>query len=129
MDAKVIQKYANYTLPELRLKAGFKFRKWIRCRDEGKPCISCGSHNVSDAGHYYSAGHYPELEFNENNVHGQCKKCNMFLSGNLIEYRKGLVYRLGIDEVEKLDEMVARYKQITYKHDRYHLIDIIQKYK
>jgi hypothetical protein len=91
-------------------------------------CISCGKYSTLQAGHYYSGGHYPELRFNEQNVNGQCTRCNLKLSGNLIEYRKGLVKKIGIDEVEKLDLTVEKYKQIIYKWDRYFLISIILKY-
>ena len=129
IEANTIKKYEKFSTPKLRLKAGLKFRKWIRKRDEGKRCISCYSWNTSDAGHYYSAGHYPELEFNQNNVHGQCRKCNMFLSGNLIEYRKGLIEKIGGDAVEELDMIAAIYKQKAYKHDRFNLIEIIEKFK
>ena len=128
LNAKQILKYAKYSVPELRKKAGMRFRAWIRRRDEDKPCISCGSFNTSDASHYYSAGHYPELEFHENNVHLACKKCNTFLHGNLIEYRKGLLERIGGDKIEELDTIASFYKQQTYKHDRFNLLQIIEKY-
>ncbi len=121
--------HSKYTTQQLRIKAGKVFRKWIRKRDEGKPCISCGSYNVSDAGHYYSAGHYPALEFDEDNVHGQCRHCNSFLSGNLIEYRKGLLTKIGGDRVEFLDIKAGYYKRNGYKHDRARLIEIIESYK
>jgi hypothetical protein len=128
LTATQIQKYKKYSTPELREKAGMKFRKWIRSRDHDQPCISCGSWNTSDAGHYYSAGHYPELEFNEDNVHGQCRKCNMFLSGNLLEYRKGLIKKIGEQRVIALDFVVDCHRRIMYKHDRFTLIEIILKY-
>ncbi len=121
--------YSKYTTQQLRVKAGNVFRKWIRKRDEGKPCISCGSYNVSDAGHYYSAGHHPALEFNEDNTNGQCRHCNSFLSGNLIEYRKGLINRIGGDRVELLDMKAGYYERHGYKHDRFRLIEIIEKHK
>jgi len=129
MNTTTISKYQTKSIPYLRKKAGEVFRAWIRKRDEGKPCISCGSWNTSDAGHYYSAGNYPALEFNEQNTNLQCRKCNRFLSGNLLEYRKGLIKKIGVEEVEKLDMLVAQYKQLGYKHDRFTLISIIEKYK
>ena len=92
-------------------------------------CISCDSYNTSDASHLYSAGHYPVLRYNENNVHLSCKKCNTFLSGNLNEYRKNLIKKIGIEDVEKLDQVVAQVKRTGYKHDRFALIEIILKYK
>ena len=128
MDIKIIQKYAKYSVPQLKDKATLYFNRYIRKRDADKPCISCG--NVSEqAGHFYSGGHYSGLKFSEDNVHGQCKRCNYFLSGNLNEYRKNLIQRIGIERVEKLDEIASTYKRIGWKWDRFNLIEIIEKYK
>ena len=59
MDAKDIKRFSKYSIPQLRKMAGVVFRKFIRERDKGKKCISCPSYNITDASHYYSAGHYP----------------------------------------------------------------------
>ena len=90
------------------------FNAYIRARDEGRPCISCGAMHAAqwDAGHYRSTAAAPQLRFNEDNVHRQCSRpCNKDKSGNLIEYRKGLVARIGLDRVEALenDNAVRRY--------------------
>lgn len=81
------------------------FNKYIRLRDKDEPCISCGKPKGGgeQAGHYRSVGGNPELRFDENNVHGQCIRCNMHLHGNLIEYRKGLIDRVGLHVVEWLE--------------------------
>jgi len=81
------------------------FNKYIRLRDKDNPCISCGSYSKQqyDAGHYRSVGAHHELRFNENNCHKQCRKCNSYWGGNLIEYRKGLINKIGIEEVEFLE--------------------------
>jgi 5-methylcytosine-specific restriction endonuclease McrA len=129
LTTKDIQKYQKRSVPWLRKKAGEYFRRWIRKRDDGKPCVSCGAYNTSDASHFYSAGHYPELEFNEDNCWAACKRCNLFLSGNLNEYRKRLIERIGKERVERLDEIAAIAKQTGYKHNRFFLIGIILKYK
>lgn len=129
MNAKTIQKYSKYSTQELRGKAGTKFRKWIRKRDQGKACICCGSWNTSDAGHFYSAGKNPELEFNEHNVNLCCRKCNYFESGNLLEYRKHLIRKIGEEAVIKLDEIVDYWKRHQWKHERFFLIEIIEKYR
>jgi hypothetical protein len=34
-------------------------------------------------------------------------KCNRYLSGNVAEYRKGLIERIGIEKVEALEAMNA----------------------
>lgn len=120
-----IQKYAKYTTPQLRLKVRKKFNAYIRKRDEGSVCISCGSNTANQAGHYYSAGHYPELEFHPDNVHLQCTRCNMYLSGNLIEYRKGLERKIGVESIRKLDQIADQSKRTPYKHDRLRLIQLL----
>ena len=80
------------------------FNAWIRYRDEGLPCISCnGLTGKRNAGHYRSVGAAPELRFEEKNCHIQCEKCNSYLSGNLIAYRKNLLVKIGIDSLEWLE--------------------------
>lgn len=83
------------------------FNKFIRERDKLKPCISCNKYKTNvqyHAGHYRSVGSAPELRFDEKNCHRQCATCNNFLSGNLINYRKGLVVRYGLEFVEYLEQ-------------------------
>ena len=78
---------------------------YIRKRDEDKPCISCGRYHQGQlhAGHYLSRGAHPELSMDERNIHKQCQPCNVHLSGNQIEYRKGLISRYGVEYVEWLE--------------------------
>lgn len=81
------------------------FNKFIRLRDAQKNCISCERKLGAkfDAGHYKSVGAHPELRFSEVNTNGQCVFCNQHLSGNLINYRAGLIRRIGLAEVERLE--------------------------
>lgn len=81
------------------------FNKFIRVRDAQKNCISCGGKlgEKYDAGHYKSRGAHPELRFEELNTHAQCVRCNQHLSGNLINYRKGLLVRIGEKKIEWLE--------------------------
>ena len=81
------------------------FNAFIRERDKNEPCISCGKplKGKFDAGHYKSVGSYPELRFEENNVHGQCVHCNQHKGGAIHEYRKGLIDRVGLHVVEWLE--------------------------
>lgn len=80
------------------------FNKYIRMRDEQQPCISCGRIQATwDAGHYRSTAAAPQLRFDELNVHKQCVHCNQHKSGNAIEYRIGLVKRIGAEAVEQLE--------------------------
>lgn len=82
------------------------FNAWIRQRDAGQPCISCGT--TADvqycAGHYRTVGACPELRFEPLNVHRQCNKnCNLEKSGNIVEYRIRLVKKIGAEAVAWLE--------------------------
>ena len=81
------------------------FNEFIRLRDKDLPCISCGRYHQGQwhAGHYRSVGACPELRFNEDNVHKQCSACNNHLSGNILEYRLGLIEKIGLERVEFLE--------------------------
>ena len=86
-------------------KAQAAFNAFIRARDESEPCISCGRFHDGQyhAGHYRTVGANPELRFEELNCHKQCSVCNNHLSGNLINYRIGLVSRVGQESVYWLE--------------------------
>ena len=81
------------------------FNAWVRKRDEGKPCISCGRMHKGQmqAGHYLSVGAHPALRYAEDNCHSQCVPCNDHLSGNIVRYRPNLIIKIGIDRVEELE--------------------------
>ncbi len=81
------------------------FNTWIRLRDKGNLCISCDKIcKKENAGHYKSVGGFPELRFEPLNVHLQCEYCNTYLHGNLIEYRKRLIKKIGLEKAEWLEK-------------------------
>lgn len=82
------------------------FNKWIRLRDAGQPCISCGT--TADvqyaAGHFRTTAAAPALRFEPLNVHLQCNRyCNMALSGNLLAYKPNLIKKIGEEAVAWLE--------------------------
>ena len=130
------RKEAIKTRAEHMREAQAVFNAYIRARDEGLPCISCGAHpndnglitgSRIDAGHYRSVGSCPALRFSPLNCWAQCVKCNQFLSGNTVEYRKTLSLRIGdemLDHLEgqhdpkkhtidELKEIKAHYRRLT----------------
>lgn len=131
LTTATIQKYAKKSVSQLIKIAERHFNRFIRDRDlEGDhfQCISCGQwHHRSqmNASHFMAAGLYSATRFDEMNVHGGCIRCNKYLHGNLGEYRKRLVEKIGEDKV-KMIEMRAR---MSKKQDRWSLIAIIEKYK
>ena len=82
------------------------FNTFIRLRDKTQPCISCDRPLSSkfDAGHFFSVGAYPNLRFNEMNVHGQCVYCNQHNHGNIHEYSIRLPFRIGYQNFKELEE-------------------------
>lgn len=86
------------------------FNAWVRLRDAGLPCICCGvpmgdgkPGGAVDAGHYRSTGSAPHLRFAEDNCHAQRKVCNRFGAGRAVDYRLGLIERIGLERVEALE--------------------------
>jgi|TARA_R110000851_G_scaffold19340_1_gene59682 hypothetical protein len=116
-------------LSKLKAIAVTHFHRYIRNRDKGQPCISCGSFNTSDASHFFSAGMNPVVRFNPDNVHLSCRKCNYFLAGNLIPYRENLIEKIGLPRFEALEFKVKLSKQTGYKWDKFFLLETIDKYK
>lgn len=91
-------------------EAQIAFNAFIRLRDQlaGHPCISSGrpldwSGNAVDAGHYRSVGSAPHLRFDEDNCHAQSKHDNQWKSGNAVDYRLGLIARIGLPRVAALE--------------------------
>ena len=80
------------------------FNTYIRLRDKDLPCVSCGTYNAEEfhAGHYIPTT-FQVLRFNEFNVWKQCSRCNTHLRGNITAYRIELINRIGLAEVEKLE--------------------------
>ena len=97
------------TLPQLVKEAQQSFNSYIRARDYELPCISCGDFTPMtrggdyDCGHYRSVGANPELRFHEQNANKQCKRCNSHLSGNIANYRIGLLMKYGETVVAEIE--------------------------
>lgn len=106
------------------------FNTFIRLRDKDKPCVSCGVEKCEEfhAGHYI-ASTYQYLRFNELNVHKQCSKCNTHLRGNSIPYRIELINRIGLAEVEYLENSRHMMLEITIPEIKEKIIEYKKKIK
>ena len=103
-----------------------EFNGFIRLRDEDLPCISCNRHHTGQyhAGHYRTVGGQGSaLRFNEIGCHKQCMPCNSHKSGNISEYRIGLIKKIGIELVEWLEKDHPRTKAWTVEE-----LQAIRKY-
>ena len=124
-------KQENKKIPELIKEAQHAFNAYIRKRDENRPCICCGNPlrmggigGGFDAGHYRSTGSASHLRFNEDNVHGQRKYCNQWGAGRAVDYRLGLINRIGLQRVEALES-----NNTVHKWSADELREIKERYK
>lgn len=127
-----IRKNSLRPYPKLKKEAEKWVHWYVRLRDclnttkslhHGK-CYTCG---VDTDMRYFQAGHFRhgKLDFDENNLHGQCVRCNKWLSGNLGIYAVKLINDYGKDFV---DDLIFRSNQ-TKKYTRDELEEIIKTYK
>lgn len=103
------------TVQELVLEVQKVFNSYIRARDNGLPCVSCGNPNMKkvNASHYYNANNHWNVRFNEDNVHSACEYCNTHLSGNLIPYRAELIKKIGMERFELLESIANETRKFT----------------
>lgn len=125
------RKAALKTRPQLTKEAQAAFNRYIRLRDQKQPCICCGQPLTLDAvgggydcGHYRSVGSAPHLRFDERNAHAQRKQCNRWGAGRAVDYRIGLIARIGLAAVEALEA-----DNEPRKYTRDELIQITQTYR
>ena len=125
------RKEAIKTIPELIKEAQREFNAYIRARDADKPCICCGQPlgtgevgGAYDCGHYRSTGSAAHLRFDERNAHAQRKVCNRWGAGRAVDYRIGLVARIGLEAVEALES-----NNTPHKWQREELIQIRDTYR
>ena len=104
------RKEAIKTIPDLIKEAQREFNAYIRARDADQLCICCGNPlgtgevgGAFDCGHYRSTGSASHLRFDERNAHAQRKVCNRWGAGRAVDYRIGLVARIGLEAVEALE--------------------------
>ena len=101
---------AGESIRKLIAEAQTAFNAFIRTRDAKQPCICCGKPfepqrpgGSMDAGHYMSRGSSCQLRFDEANVHGQRKNCNRPGGTTRASFRAGMIARVGLAEVERLE--------------------------
>jgi hypothetical protein len=112
-------------------KAKVIFQKWIRERDKDLPCISCGTTKASmwHASHFKKAETFSGVIFHELNTWKSCSKCNVFLNGNELKYRENLVKKIGVKEVEALEQLANETRTKKWTIEELQLIKTKYKIK
>lgn len=113
-----MQSSRKISLKNLRKKAWRTISKYVRNRD--KRCVTC-TNKSSQAGHFI---HKDCLDFDERNINGQCKVCNLYLDGNMIAYNVYMLKKHGQEVMDELRVLGNKTKKFT----RNELEEIIEKY-
>jgi len=105
--------------------------EYIRLRDTGKPCISCGEPWRPDfqAGHYHKSELFETLKYHLHNIHGQCPGCNLYKEGNLEKYSINLPARIGQEAFTELQKLAQIDKHVSKVWDLHSLNNIRTKIK
>ena len=114
------RKVGNLKLLEGKLDSVFS--KFIRERDN-YICVTCGKPG-NDAGHFEKRSHRA-TRWDIRNVNCQCRSCNSYLGGNLIEYAIYLQRKYGSGVIIELN---AKSKEI-FQPTRSWLLEQIEIYK
>lgn len=110
------------TITYWRDKLWTAFKIFIKERD-ADVCVTCGQHITGgdkQAGHFLTgASCPPTLYFHPKNVHPQCYRCNINLSGNWPEYYKFMEIRYGIETINELRTQKDLLKGERWSIERY----------
>jgi len=121
-DLETIQDYVKMTQ--------IIFNKFIRLRDKGQVCISCQKPPLKrNCGHFFNANNHWNVRFDERNCHLQCEHCNTYLSGNLIEYQRNLIHKIGIESYHELEAEARKTRKFTKDELKEIIIEYKQKVK
>ena len=92
-------------------------------------CVTCGvtrqwNDNI-DAGHFLPKSRGSAIYFQVENVHPQCKRCNLMEGGNFEYYYPYMVEMYGESMIEELRQLSKTTKKYTVQD----LLDIESEYK
>ena len=120
------------SVPQSKKECWKAFSQFIRIRDCLRTtgtiayglCISCGkkfSYGELQAGHLVAGRHNANL-FYERGCFAQCRGCNVFLHGNVLNYMDSIVRLYGI-------EAIAEIRENDKQAVRFNVIDLEEKKK
>lgn len=123
------EKVKEDRLNELTEQTRVAVNAYIRYRDQGKPCVSCGAkwHSGFHAGHAWSGAQHNMIRFDYDCVHGQCPYCNITLEGNYDAYRERLEKRIGTERFQRIKAQASIARRVPYKFSRHELKAIMTR--
>jgi len=121
MQKKIKKAKKAKSVTQLKKIADSVFSLWIRNRD--KKCVTCGSTDRLQNGHYISRS-CSVLRFSEVNCNAQCFVCNCFKNGNMPQYSVYMIDKYGPNIIKWL----LKEKQTLHSFKVSELEEIIIKY-
>ena len=118
-------------LETLKRKTQDVVNKYIRIRDKGKECISCGHplDKFFDAGHIFDKKQYSMIRFDLDCLAGQCIQCNRFKEGEYDKARLRQANRIGVERYQKLESRSKIALRVPYTWTRAELRQIQKEVK
>ena len=114
------------------------FSQYIRLRDSNSDgigkCISCNKPvhwTQADNGHYINRQHM-NTRYAHENCNLQCRTCNRTLSGNIDEYKIGLIKKYGIGIHNKLNQakhQALHLNSVDYREKIMYYKSLVKKMK
>jgi len=106
------------------------FQKWVRLRDGDDPCISSGRtySEIWNGGHFFKAELCSGVIFDPDNCHKQSSKDNLFLQGNVGEYKPRLIAKIGQDRFDRLEAKANETRQYVWTDQRLEAVKRLYRY-
>ena len=118
------------SLKSLKIKLDKVFSEYIRARDKGKPCVTCGSRKWPlQCGHWIKRGH-TAVRWDERNAAGQCARCNLYLNGAQDEFAAVIVKRhgdFGLNDLLRLKHTTVKMSREDFEERIKHFTDKLAK--
>jgi len=110
----------------LKKKLDTLFSLYIRGRDKGKPCITCGKPWADNfqCGHFISRRHF-NTRWDERNASSQCPGCNMFEGGRQYEHGLAVDRKFGAGTAD----MVLQMSRIPFKQESESIKPLLEYYE
>lgn len=104
----------QFSRSKLIKEADRVFSLYIRGRDTGKPCCTCGAPWTEQAqcGHFMSR-RYTSTKWTESNAHGQCFRCNMILSGEQYKHWQYIDEEYGEGTAKMIQDIAIKVDKVT----------------
>lgn len=116
----------RFSRSKLTAEADRVFSIYIRKRDAGKPCITCGANwEENHQNWHFASRRHLNTRWIEKNANGQCPKCNLWGAGEQFKHGQAIdtlygqwtaeqIMRLAQDTSKTTDEEILGYIRIYY---------------